>query len=360
MLASVAAMSLVCCSEKTHKYRIGISQCSDDSWRQKQNSEFRFMSYINDSVEVDIKSAKDNNVQQAAQIDSLVDEGIDLLVVCPNQLDGVTKAIERAYDKGIPVIFFDRTTNSNKYTAFIGCDNYRIGFNLGTYIANQLNGSGRVVEIRGLDNSSPAKGRHEGFVDALKNYPDVKIVASEGADWEQTGAEKAMEKILAKTTDFDYVYAHNDRMAYAAYLTMRRHNLSGKAKFVGVDGLLGKGGGVEMVNEGILDASYLNPTGGQEVVDLAMKILTGKDFNRSNSLSTTIITKNNAELTLMTDLNAEQQRNMLERLHNQVNKYQRYNSGQELFISLLGVLLVLLIAAVVMMRKSSMAKGKLA
>ena len=360
MLASVAAMSLVCCSEKTHKYKIGISQCSDDKWRQKQNSEFRFMSYINDSVEVDIKSAKDNNVQQAAQIDSLVDEGIDLLVVCPNQLDGVTKAIERAYDKGIPVIFFDRTTNSNKYTAFIGCDNYRIGFDLGTYIANQLNGSGRVVEIRGLDNSSPAKGRHEGFVDALKNYPDVKIVASEGADWEQTGAEKAMEKILAKTTDFDYVYAHNDRMAYAAYLTMRRHNLSGKAKFVGVDGLLGKGGGVEMVNEGILDASYLNPTGGLEVVDLAMKILTGKDFNRSNSLSTTIITKNNAELTLMTDLNAEQQRNMLERLHNQVNKYQRYNSGQELFISLLGVLLVLLIAAVVMMRKSSMAKGKLA
>ena len=119
MLASVAAMSLVCCSEKTHKYRIGISQCSDDSWRQKQNSELRFMSYINDSVEVDIKSAKDNNAQQAAQIDSLVDEGIDLLVVCPNQLDGVTKAIERAYDKGIPVIFFDRTTNSNKYTAFI-------------------------------------------------------------------------------------------------------------------------------------------------------------------------------------------------------------------------------------------------
>lgn len=80
MLASVAAMSLVCCSEKTHKYKIGISQCSDDKWRQKQNSEFRFMSYINDSVEVDIKSAKDNNAQQAAQIDSLVDEGIDLLV----------------------------------------------------------------------------------------------------------------------------------------------------------------------------------------------------------------------------------------------------------------------------------------
>lgn len=360
MLASVAAMSLVCCSEKTHKYKIGISQCSDDKWRQKQNSEFRFMSYINDSVEVDIKSAKDNNAQQAAQIDSLVDEGIDLLVVCPNQLDGVTKAIDRAYDKGIPVIFFDRTTNSNKYTAFIGCDNYRIGFDLGTYIANQLNGSGRVVEIRGLENSSPAKGRHEGFMDAMKKYPGVEVVASEGADWEQSGAERAMEKILAKTTDFDYVYAHNDRMAYAAFLTMSRHNLAGKAKFVGVDGLLGKGGGVEMVNDGILDASYLNPTGGKEVIDLAMKILTGKDFNRSNSLSTTIITKNNAELTLMTDLNAEQQRNMLEQLHNQVDKYQRYNSGQELFISLLGVLLVLLILAVVMMRKSSMAKGKLA
>lgn len=115
-----------------------------------------------------------------------------------------------------------------------------------------------------------------------------------------------------------------------------------------------------MVNEGILDASFLNPTGGDEVIDLAMKILTGKDFSRSNSLSTTIITKNNAELTLMTDLNAEQQRNMLERLHNQVDKYERYNSGQELFIGLLVVFLVLLVAAVVMMRRSSVAKGKLA
>lgn len=358
--AVFVAGGVASCSDVEPLYKIGISQCSGGTWRDKQNNEFRMMSYINDSVSVDIRCASDNSKLQVAQIDSLVASGIDLLVVCPNQLDGITEAITRAYDKGIPVILYDRKINSNKYTAFIGSDNYRIGFDLGTYIARQMNGNGKVVEIRGLDNSSPAQGRHEGFMAAMKNYPGMRVVASEGADWEQDGAERAMEKILRSNIDFDYVFAHNDRMAYSAFLTMRRHNLAGKAKIVGVDGLLGKDGGVEMVCNGILDASYLNPTGGEEVISLALKILTGKKYNRNNSISTTIITKDNAELTLMAAKNAEHQGLVLEQLHRQVDKYMKYNDNQELFIWLLALLLTLLAAGIVVIMRSNMAKSKLA
>lgn len=358
-LISAATLMLAGCSDDGPIYKIGVSQCSNDKWRDKQNSEFRMMDYINDSLSISIKTANDDSRLQAAQIDSLVASGVDLLVVSPNQVDGVTDAVERAYNKGIPVILYDRMVNSQKFTAFIGSDNHDIGFELGNYVSQQLGGNGRVVEIRGLDKSSPAKGRHDGFVDALKSYPGMSLVASESADWESEGAEKTMDKILAKTHDFDYVYAHNDRMAYGAFLSLRKHNIDGKVKIVGVDGLVGKDGGVEMVCNGILDASYLNPTGGEAVIKLAMRILEHKPYNKMNSLKTTIITKSNAELTLMAITNADHQRQVLEELHQQVARYEQYNANQEFFIWTLAVLICLLAGGTVVVTRSYMAKNKL-
>ena len=358
-LIAVLASVLAGCQGDKPKYLIGISQCSNDDWRDQQNSEFMMMDYINDTISVEIKSANDNSKLQSAQIDSLVDMGVNLLVVSPNQVDAISKSIERAYDKGIPVILYDRKINSQKYTAFIGSDNNDIGFELGSYIASQLNGNGRVVEIRGLDGSSPASGRHNGFVSAIKSYPGVSIVTSLGADWEQNGAEKAMDKILATTHDFDYVFAHNDRMAYGAFLSLRKHNLDGKVKVVGVDGLISKNGGVEMVCNGILDASYLNPTGGEQVMELAMKILNHRKYSRDNNLSTTIITKDNAELTLMTLRNVGRQRHILDQLHLQVDKYEGYNATQKVLIWVLVVLLVILMVGIVAISRNYKLKSNL-
>ena len=87
---------------------------------------------------------------QNKQVNQFIDEGVDLLIVSPNQLSAISKSVERAYDKGIPVILYDRKTNSDKYTAFIGCDNYTIGKSMGTFIAQQLQGKGRIVEISGV------------------------------------------------------------------------------------------------------------------------------------------------------------------------------------------------------------------
>ena len=147
-------------------YVIGVSQCSEDIWRDKLNEELRMGTYLFNNVELRITSANDDDRRQIAQIDSLADSGIDLLVVSPNQIHTVSEAIDRAYDRGIPVIYFDRKTNSTKYTAFIGADNYSIGTTMGHYIATKLGGRGRVVEITGLKDSSPAIDRHRGFTDA--------------------------------------------------------------------------------------------------------------------------------------------------------------------------------------------------
>ena len=339
------------CAQQPRKFVIGVSQCSEDIWRDKLNNELKMGEYLNDSLIVKLASSNDNNVLQNKQVNQFIDEGVDLLIVSPNQLSAISKAVERAYDKGIPVILYDRKTNSDKYTAFIGCDNYTIGKSMGTFIAQQLQGKGRIVEISGLEGSSPALERHRGFMDAIKPYPGLQVVASEGGNWKEEGGIQAMKRILKQTQDFDYVFAHNDCLAWGAYVAARQMRVKRNYKYTGVDGMATEGGGLELVRDGIFEASYLYPTKGDEVIALAMKILKHQPYERDNYLSTSIITQANAALTLMEARDAERQTQNLKTLHKQVNQYlSDYNSQKVMLIGLCLFLFVCLAAAALIFR----------
>lgn len=355
----VLVVMFAACTEKPKKFVIGVSQCSEDIWRDKLNDELKMGEYLNDSIIVKLASSNDDNVLQNQQVNQFVDEGVDLIIVSPNQLSAISKAVERAYDKGIPVILYDRKTNSDKYTAFIGCDNYMIGKSMGTFIAHQLKGKGRIVEICGLEGSSPAMERHRGFMDAIKPYPGIQVVASEGGDWKEKSAIKAMKSILQTTQDFDYVYAHNDRLAWGAYVAARQMGLEHKYKYTGVDGMATEGGGLELVRDGVFEASYLYPTNGDEVLALAMKVLTKKPYQKDNYLSTSIITKANAELTLMEARDAERQARNLKTLHHQVDRYLSDYNAQKIMLISLGLLLFVCIVAAALIFRSYIVKAKL-
>lgn len=339
------------CAQKPRKFVIGVSQCSEDIWRDKLNDELKMGEYLNDSLIVKLASSNDDNVLQNKQVNQFIDEGVDLLIVSPNQLSAISKSVERAYDKGIPVILYDRKTNSDKYTAFIGCDNYTIGKSMGTFIAQQLQGKGRIVEISGLEGSSPALERHRGFMDAIKPYPGLQVVASEEGNWKEEGGIQAMKRILKQTQDFDYVFAHNDCLAWGAYVAARQMRVKRNYKYTGVDGMATEGGGLELVRDGIFEASYLYPTKGDEVIALAMKILKHQPYERDNYLSTSIITQANAALTLMEARDTERQTHNLKTLHKQVNQYLAdYNSQKVMLIGLCLFLLVCLAAAALIFR----------
>lgn len=339
------------CAQKPRKFVIGVSQCSEDVWRDKLNDELKMGEYLNDSLIVKLASSNDDNVLQNKQVNQFIDEGVDLLIVSPNQLSAISKSVERAYDKGIPVILYDRKTNSDKYTAFIGCDNYTIGKSMGTFIAQQLQGKGRIVEISGLEGSSPALERHRGFMDAIKPYPGLQVVASEEGNWKEEGGIQAMKRILKQTQDFDYVFAHNDCLAWGAYVAARQMRVKRNYKYTGVDGMATEGGGLELVRDGIFEASYLYPTKGDEVIALAMKILKHQPYERDNYLSTSIITQANAALTLMEARDAERQTHNLKTLHKQVDQYlSDYNSQKVMLIGLCLFLLVCLAAAALIFR----------
>ena len=122
----------------------------------------------------------------------------------------ICPAIERARKKGIPVVLFDRKTNTDNYTAYMGADNYGIGRMMGNYVASRLKGKGRIVEIKGLRGSSPAIERHRGFLDAIARYPELHIVTACYADWAREKATVRMDSLLREVEHIDCVFGHND------------------------------------------------------------------------------------------------------------------------------------------------------
>ncbi|KXB49678.1 ATPase/histidine kinase/DNA gyrase B/HSP90 domain protein [Bacteroidales bacterium KA00344] len=350
---------LTSCQQQSRKFVIGVSQCSIDIWRDKLNRELKTSEYFNDSIEVRLASANDDSKKQIAQIDKFVDDGVDLLIVAPNQYTSITRAVNRAYDKGIPVILYDRKVNTDKYTAFIGGDNYNMGKTMGQFIARQLKGRGRVVEIRGLDGSSPAEERHRGFLDGLKAFPGVQLVASESGNWKEESAIDAMNRILRKTRNFDYVFGQNDRMAWGAYVALKQHGLERQVKFTGIDGMATEGGGLELVRDGLFEASYLYPTKGDEVIALAMSILRRQPFKRENPLTTTIVTRDNAELLLMQAKDMERQNVNLDIMHKKVDSYFNQYTMQRWFIVVLIGALALIAIAILVTYRAYLSKARL-
>ena len=260
--------------------------------------------------------------------------GIDLLIVAPNQVKTISPAIDRAYDKGIPVIIFERKTSSQKFTAFISADNYEMGHTMGEYIASRLHGKGRVMEIMGLKGSSPAIERHNGFADALKNYPDITVVATLQGDWTEESAVKAVKAYSGNLDHIDFVFGQNDRMAMGARRALqenprnatlsKREQLTADSHqplYCGIDGLPGEDGGIRLVRDSILDASYIYPTHGDKIIELAINILEGKPYEKETLLQSALVTRDNAKVLLMQNEEMMRQAEYLDQLHSRADTY---------------------------------------
>ena len=341
----VLATLLVSCSGGKVKYRIGISQCSDDIWRDKQNAELRMGAYFHDNVELKFAAAYDSDERQVQQIDSLVNSGIDLLIVAPNQVQTISPAIDRAYDKGIPVIVFERKTNSEKFTAFISADNYEMGRVMGEYIVARLHGQGHVMEIKGLEGSSPSIERHNGFMDAIKQSPGIQVVASLQGDWTEPTAYETTRQWLANNKDVrvDLVFGANDRTAMGA-----RKALGGEVLYCGIDGLPGENGGIQLVRDSLLDASYIYPTHGDQIIELAVNILEGKPYEKETLMMSALVTSDNAKVLLMQGEELMQQADRLEQLHNKADNYLHELDTQRV-ISWLAIAFIILLVGVLVL-----------
>ena len=346
------------CNKTTKRYVIGVSQCSEDIWRTKLNDELLIGTYDYKNVDLLFASAKDNDKLQVKQIEDFINRGVDLLIISPNQIHSITPIIDKAFDKGIPIVLFDRKTDSQKYTAFIGADNIEVGKDIGEFVARSLHGKGSVLEIKGLNHSSPAIDRHNGFVQALNKYPNIQLTDTISGDWTELSGYKCMKKMLAKTKNCNIVWAQNDRMARGAQRALTEAGIK-SVQFVGIDALPGKDGGIESVDKGSLLASYIYPTRGDMVMQLAVDILEKRPFHRDNYLKGALVTKNNAKVLLLQNEEIIKQRNRLSNLNSKIDIYLAQYNHQKMYMLLCGVIIILLIGFIVYIYRTTIARRKL-
>ena len=245
--------------------------------------------YLHPDIALVSKIANNNTEEQVRQIRELIDEGVNLLIVSPNeQTESITNITAEAYKKGIPTIIWDRKIESDEYSTFISADNYEIGTAVGKYISANLNPGSTILEISGLESSSPARERHQGFMDAIegKGYK-VKII---DGNWIPDVARARVEDI-AFFEDIDLVFGHNDDMAIAAYEVISKHSQkdADRIKFIGIDAIVG----IDAVIDGRLDASFLYPPGGEFVVETAIKLLKGEEVEKNYVLKSSLVDASN-------------------------------------------------------------------
>jgi len=296
LLLSIVVLLTSCAEEKV--YKIAVSQCSGGLWREKINNEMLAAQHLYDKdVKVTIVCAYDDTQQQIRQIDSLVESGIDLLVVAPNEESPLAAPIERAKKKGVPVICFDRHVDGDNYTAFIGGSNREAGHAVGVNAVDVVKGLAvggyrpLVMEVTGLMSSSPCKFRHAGFAEAMKGHDEFDYICCE-SDWSSENAYRAVKNQISSGRLPDIVFCHNDGMATGAYKAVVESGTQEKVRIMGIDGLPGEG--LDCVLFGHQLASYVYPTGGSEIIKLAIDILEGRPYKKINKLEGILVVRENA------------------------------------------------------------------
>lgn len=337
-------LTFASCKKAASVYTIGISQCSNDEWRRKMNTEMVNEALLHQDVRLSFKTVEDNTQQQIQDIAYFITKKVDLIIVSPNEAAPLTPVLEKAYEKGIPIVLVDRKIKSDHYTAFIAADNYQIGKEVGNYVVNLLGGQGRVVELCGLEGSTSAAERHQGFMDVVRNYPRLKLVYQADAAWQKKIAGLKMAEALKKAGKIDLVFAQNDRMALGAYQVAEQAGRANEIRFLGIDALPGKDGGIEQVLDNKLKATFIYPTGGDKIIQLAMKIVRGKKFEKNNTLYTAVVDQTNARVFKLQSDEINEQQSKIGFLNERIDTFaSQYNLQRYLLISVSVVVLLLMI-----------------
>lgn len=326
-------------SGKQKRHVIGLSQCMlDDAWREAMINDMRIEASNYDDMEIIIKDAQNNNETQIQQIRDLIRQKVDVLIISPYQSEPITAVAEEAYRAGIPTIITDRKVNTDQYTSFVGANNYEIGLAAGNYAANYLPPNAIILEIWGLTQTSPAQERHKGFVDALREREDLSFRKIEG-QWLVDTARMELRK-LEHPEQIDFVYAHNDMMAIAAReYFMAWDSIRGRdLRIIGVDAVAGAG--LEAVEDGRINASFLYPTGGEQVIRMAMRIIQGEPVDKFIPLRTAPVDHQSARTLL---LQADQLQKYKQRIEAQRSRIDGLSDRFYFLRNSLGVISLLMI-----------------
>ena len=277
-LVTMVALFLSSCGfgGATHggvRFLVGFSQANiSEPWRVAMTAEIKAEIGTYPDMQVVYADAADSTARQIEDVKRLMGYGIDLLIISPTESHALTPVVRDVYSK-IPVIVLDRAVEGYDYSLFIGPDNERLGREAGQVVSELLGDhKGTLLEVEGRSGSPPSLLRSQGLRDVLANHDNIKIVDTIIADWLRDTAEDKVMARLKTLPDVDVIFAQNDAMAWGAWKAARDLGRRG-ISFIGIDGLPGPTGGIDLVRKGILAATFTCSTGGKEAVDYARDIL---------------------------------------------------------------------------------------
>jgi signal transduction histidine kinase/DNA-binding response OmpR family regulator/ABC-type xylose transport system substrate-binding protein len=338
LFMAVALIFASCQERKT--YRIGVSQCSSDDWRNKMNEEIHREMILHDDVDVEIRSADDDINRQIADIRYFMDNDFDAIIASPIEAEAITPIIRKVYESGKPIVVFDRNTTEECYTAFQGADNVEIGHQAAKLAISRLGEDFTVVEIKGRAGSTPAEERHRGFEAERAKYPGIKVLASVIGNWNYDDSYHLADSLFNIYKDVDLVYAHNDRMAIAAAKVLKERKMD-KTLVFGVDAAPEIG--IKAVADSVIDATFFYPTEGEQLLSTALKILKGEPYIKKNILPIQMAVKpSNAELLLKQNEALKSETQKIEYLKGRVDDYWTRHSAQTTILYSVIILLALL------------------
>ena len=361
MIVQLVLLTLGSCSRGDDGFVIGVSQCSEDLWRETVNREIMREASFRSNMEVVVRSVKDDSRQQIRDIERFIAEGVDLLVIAPNEASALTPVVSKAYNSGIPVILLDRKILNDDYTAYVGADNYKLAHQLGLYAAAQMNYEGNVVEIRGLNGSTADAERHRGFTEAIAQFPRIQIIAEAEGNFLRNNAREKMHSILNEIDrkQVDLIFAMNDQMALGVNDATRMYYSGKRPYIIGIDALLGKGGGMEAINDGAIDASFIYPTGGDRVIELAYRILNGIKYERENILSTGVVDRSNVRVITLQNEQIIAQQDKVETLNSRLNRSATLYTRQSRSLLIAIVFTIFAVSTLLVLIRTNNSKNKL-
>ena len=295
MIMSSSLLSCEVAEPPEKKHLIGFSQCiREDDWRMSMERDMLRELYFHEEMALKILDGRGDTELQKEQVQSLIDENVDLLIISALEAEPLVEMVELAHSKNIPTILLDRKVNTDKFTAFIGANNYEIGLQAGKYVKTHFP-TAKIVEIWGLKGSSPAIERHRGFHDGIEGA-EAEVLREIQLQLENENFSIDKRILLDNLEDIDLVFGHTDVITYNSYKIIQEKDTRQDIKFIGIDGLFGENMGIDLVKKGVLETTFLYPTGGKEAIKLAKRILAGEKVPKQNELFTTKIDSSNIEL----------------------------------------------------------------
>ncbi|MDY0780761.1 substrate-binding domain-containing protein [Tenacibaculum sp. IB213877] len=284
--------------KKERKYTIGFSQLTNkNDWRKAMNRSMQIEAGFYSDTQLIIRDAKANVDKQIEDIEKFIKEKVDVIIVSPIAPKPLKGILDKAIKSGIPVVVLDRKISNINYSSFVGTDNKEVGVNAANFIANK-NIKANILEIKGWAGTTPTLLRSEGFELIVNNNANLKLAGFIQDRYDSPGIKEAFEKFIKSNPDINYVYAHNDDLAFQAYEVAKELQLTKSLNFIGIGGVNVEKGGLSYVKKNILEASVLYPTGGKEAFKVAIDLLNNKKVKKDIILPSVVISSSNVDLLL--------------------------------------------------------------